>query len=814
MTGACSEKETEAPLSIVWEMGASDSESGYYENTFYITNTGKDKLDENWIVYFCQLPAPPEIDENSPFWVEEISSTYYRFYPSDKYEPIPAGETIPFIFRCQGNILKETNAPEGAYFVRLNKDGKETGKPLNVTIEVMPFSLEYQYASDKIYEQNSFFQKKVDLKSTDIFPSIKFINQKEGYFKLKKNISIQADSIFKDEAGFLAEKLQALFGCLIDKEHSPSVFLKTIADTNKIDNDEYYKIQIAENKIIIESSHPHGMFNGIQSLLAIIGNSGNVPCRLECMQICDYPDLSHRGWMLDVARNFTTKTNLLKLIDLLSSYKINVLHLHLSDDEGWRLEIPGLEELTQVGARRGHTLDEQNCLYPAYGGGWDDSDTKNIGNGYYTCSDFIEILEYAHRRHIRVIPEFDLPGHARAAIKAMEVRYNKYKDNDLAKAEEFLLSDKLDVSRYSSAQLYNDNVINVAMPSTYRFVDKIIDSVDSLYKKAGLTLSILHLGGDEVPHGTWEGSFVCKKWMKEQGMTEIRELKDYFVRQALSRLNKKGIQLAAWQEVALLPDHKTVNQQFTESRILSYCWDTKNEDEIPYLLANAGYPVILCNVTNLYFDLAYNMHPKEPGLYWGGTVNEYLSFSLLPFDIYKSIRFDRNGNLIDIQTIQQNSNGKLPLEPEAHAQIKGIQGQIWAETIRSYDMIERALFPKLFGLAERAWNVQPEWAETSDENAYQKALIEYNAKITTYEFPRLLKYSVNFRIAPPGIACINGQLYMNSTIQDASIYYTTNGNEPTENDYLWKAPVECDAANVKAKTYYHGKESVTTVYVR
>lgn len=178
----------------------------------------------------------------------------------------------------------------------------------------------------------------------------------------------------------------------------------------------------------------------------------------------------------------------------MASYKLNVLHLHLTDDEGWRLEIPGLEELTEIGAYRGHTDDETTHLYPCFDGG-SDRNADTSGNGFYNRNEFIDLLKYASQRHIRILPEIDCPGHARASIVAMKNRFNKYKENNYSKAMEYMLSDPQDISLYKSAQSYTDNVMNVALPSTYRFMEKVISEVESMYKNAGIELPAIHIGG-------------------------------------------------------------------------------------------------------------------------------------------------------------------------------------------------------------------------------------------------------------------------------------------------------------------------------
>jgi hexosaminidase len=467
-----------------------------------------------------------------------------------------------------------------------------------------------------------------------------------------------------------------------------------------------------------------------------------------------------------------------------------------------------LEELTEVASRRGHTTDELACLYPAYAWGWDASCPASPANGYYSRNDFIDMLKYARKRHIKVIPEVDIPGHSRAAIKAMNARYSKYINTGRAMAEEYLLTDYADTSKYVSAQHYTDNVINVAMPSTYRFVEKVIDELDKMYRDAGEKLTVLHIGGDEVPRGAWTGSTICRNFMQEKGMTEIRELKDYFLQQVIPMLAKRNIQPAGWEEVAMKPDN-TANERFRDSNVLSYCWNSVPEwkgDEVPYTLANAGYPVILGNVTNLYMDMAYCNHQQEKGLYWGGYVDEYSSFDMLPYDIYKSVRKTLKGEPVDIFAASRN---KTPLNKNARAQIKGIQGQLWAETIRSFEQVEYHLFPKMLGLAERAWNMQPAWSQEYDGKAYETAKQKYNAQIALRELPRLAKKGTNFRVAPPGIILKNGLLYANTTIPNAVIRYTTDGSEPTENSTQWTKPVACNAGLIKARAFYLGKSSIT-----
>ena len=585
--------------------------------------------------------------------------------------------------------------------------------------------------------------------------------------------------------------------------------LEELLDRKEAVNDEYYTINIGDNLIKISAATPHGIFNGTQTLLSMLKGK-QTPYLLEAVSIRDYPDLAYRGQMIDIARNFTAPENLKKLVDIFASYKLNVLHFHFCDDEAWRLEIPGLEELTAVGSRRGHTTDESQCLYPCYDGGYD-PDAKTVGNGYYSREEFIDLLKYAAERHVRIVPEIESPGHARAAIVSMKARYNKYFETDPGKATEYMLSEPEDTSRYVSVQYYTDNVMNVALPSTYRFMEKVIQELNAMYQEAGLSLYTVHLGGDEVPRGVWMGSPKCQELMKEKGMTKAHDLSEYFITQMADVMQKNGLKFSGWQEVAL-GHTEEAHQQLRGQAAGVYCWNTvPGSDEVVYQTANNGYPVILCNVGNFYMDMAYNGHPDERGLDWGGYVDESVSFSMLPFSIYRSLRVDMAGNPIDLNNAEK---GKTALTEIGKKHIMGVQGQLFAETIRSFDGVEYLLFPIILGLAERGWNAHPVWENLSgvrEQQAFNQALALYYEKISKSEMPYWAKNGINFRLPQPGLLVKDGNLYANVAIDGAEVRYTTDGSEPTAQSTLWKEPVKCGSLVVKAKTFYQGKESLTII---
>ncbi|HEX5794164.1 MAG TPA: family 20 glycosylhydrolase, partial [Rheinheimera sp.] len=277
---------------------------------------------------------------------------------------------------------------------------------------------------------------------------------------------------------------------------------------------EGYQLDISDKLISLSGKDQAGAFYAAQTLLALLHSAAN-QLSLPAGQITDQPRASWRGMHYDMARNFHGKDVTLRLIDNMARYKLNKLHLHLTEDEGWRLQIPGLPELTDIGAKRCFDLTEQQCLLTQLGTG---PHAAGSGNGYYSTEDFIQILRYATERHIEVIPEIDLPGHARAAIVAMKARYNKLMaQGKPEQAAKYLLSDPNDNSTYLSVQNYNDNSANVCLASTYTFIEKVLTELQAMYRQAGVRFTTFHMGGDEVAKGSWLGSAACQQLFNQSG---------------------------------------------------------------------------------------------------------------------------------------------------------------------------------------------------------------------------------------------------------------------------------------------------------
>lgn len=269
----------------------------------------------------------------------------------------------------------------------------------------------------------------------------------------------------------------------------------------------------------------------------------------------------------------------------------------------------------------------------------------------------------------------------------------------------------------------------------------------------------------------------------------------------------EGIKVYGWQEIAA---HHSDEFAKSIAPMLGgvNVWSTLGKDiNLCYGLANIGVPVILSNVNTLYLDLQYRPHEYESGLSWGGCVDEIISWETLPCNIYRSARIDYAGNKANLDDADKD---KPKLEKPAN--IVGIQAQLWAETIRNYDMVQSAVFPKVFGLVERGWNSRPDWGEGKLNNdKYLKARAQYNLKIGLKELPYLHSVGTFFHLAQPGAIIEDGKLKVNVPYPGVVARYTLDGSNPTAQSPVWTAPVEVgDAKMVKVKAYYLDKESVAT----
>ncbi|MEJ2817914.1 family 20 glycosylhydrolase [Caulobacter sp. CCG-8] len=449
-----------------------------------------------------------------------------------------------------------------------------------------------------------------------------------------------------------------------------------------------YRLAIKTSGIEIVASDPEGAANGLASLAQLVDARRTVPL----LTIDDAPRFDFRGLHVDVARNFHSKAEILAILDQMAAYKLNRLHLHLADDEGWRVEIAGLPELTEIGSRRCHDPGERTCLLPQLGAG---PDSSTPVNGYYTRADYIEIVRAAQTRHIQVIPSFDMPGHSRAAIKAMEARAARLRAEGKPEAEagRYLLSEAENKSVYSSIQHYDDNTINVCLDSAYAFLGKVVDEMAALHAAAGQPLTRYHIGADETP-GAWSASPACAAYEAKTGIKPA-DLGGHFIEKVSALLAQKGVTPAGWSDGMghAKPDRMP-------AKVHSNNWGALAGEgpASAHVQANQGWEVVISTPEVMYFDSPQAADPKERGYDWPSRATDTRKvFDFMPENLPAHAEL-----WADLRGRPQASKDDHPLEPGVR--FNGLQGQLWSETIRSDAQGDYMLYPRLLALAERAWH--------------------------------------------------------------------------------------------------------------
>jgi len=790
---------------------------------FHIANNTNETLPATgWKLYFNggRLKAA----NGSVATIKQENGDLFYLIPGPGFAPLEPGKTIK-IEVTGGAVRNLTDFPVGFYLVY--DKAPEKGIPVALEVKTGKHYIKSdQILAAKIYDQNALIKDISIEKLTKVFPTPISYTEKGEPFNLTPEVVIVSDPDFRNEAETLANDLAVFTG------KKPGIQTqaanKAIAlQKNPAIAPEGYELSVTADRILISASAAAGAFYGVQSLKTLLPASeqpGNQhPVQINGVEVTDAPRFKYRGFLMDVARNFQPKSEVLKVLDVMALYKMNVFHFHFSDDEGWRLEIPSLPELTTIGATRAHTINSQNSISPSYGSG---PEAQNAtGTGFYSKADFVEILKYARDRHIQVIPEIESPGHARAAIKAMDARYNRLlKAGNQAEAERYLLRDLKDKSIYRSVQNWNDNVMNVALPSTYTFLEKVVDDIREMYQEAGAPLHTIHFGGDEVPAGVWEKSPAVQSLIsKNPAVKTTDDLWYYYFGKANQLMKSRKLFLSGWEEIGL----KKVKQNGKVNWVTNPTFATQNfqvnvwknspgsgAEDLAYRMANAGYKVILTGVTHLYLDLAYNTSSTEPGLYWGGYVDIDKPFYFIPYNYLRNLKEDDQGKPLNSAMIKS----RVALTAKGKENIVGLEAPLWSETNRSPEQFEYKMLPKLLGVAERAWAKDPAWATEANaaqsERLYNQAWSEFVNIVGKRELPRLDAYAVgyHYRIPTPGVKLINGQVAANVQFPGYSIRYTTDGSEPTAQSNLYSAPI-ATTGTIKLKVFIPAGRASQTVTI-
>ena len=412
----------------------------------------------------------------------------------------------------------------------------------------------------------------------------------------------------------------------------------------------YYTMKIDKDGVYIAGDNEPGSFYGVQTLIQLLPVQKSASLKIPFVDITDYPRFAYRGFMLDVARHFYPVEYVKHFIDYLALHKMNYFHWHLTDDQGWRIEIKKYPKLTSVGGYRNGTLIGR---HPGTG-----NDGIRHG-GFYTQVQVKEVVAYAAKRYVTVVPEIEMPGHASAAIAAYPYLSCFPDESTTHPPKTTWAGDSTGKQVQQTWGVHFD----VFKPSeeTFTFLENVLDEVVALFPS-----KLIHVGGDECPKDFWKRSEFCQNLIKEKGLKDEHGLQSYFITRIEKHLNAKGRSMIGWDEIlegGLAPNASVMSWRGEKGGIEA---------------ATLKHNVVMTPTTYVYLD--YSQTKKEDSVVIGGFVplRKVYGYNPLPAE----------------------------LGTEFHKYIIGSQGNVWTEYIRYPKKLEYMIFPRVTALSEVFWSPQ------------------------------------------------------------------------------------------------------------
>ncbi|HDY7885426.1 TPA: beta-N-acetylhexosaminidase [Vibrio vulnificus] len=467
-----------------------------------------------------------------------------------------------------------------------------------------------------------------------LLPKANALHVDAGHFSLTPSSAITCQSALADSAvTWLMDEMARLHQFKLATSEVGEIIYRS----NPTLDEGAYQLKISQEQVRVEAGSSSGFVHATASLLQLLDyNSLTQEAQLACCSISDSPRFRYRGMMLDCSRHFHSVEQVKRLINLLAHYKFNTFHWHLTDDEGWRVEIKAFPALTEIGAWRG--VDE--AIEPQY------THISQRYGGFYSQEEIKEVVAYAAQRSIMVIPEIDVPGHCRAAIKSLPEMLVEVEDDTV----------------YRSIQNYSDNVLNPGLSTTYQFLDGVLEEIAQLFPAP-----YVHIGADEVPHGVWSNSPSCQALMKQHGYQDYKELQGHLLRHAEQKLRSLGKRMLGWEEA----QH---GDKVSKDTVI-YSWLS---EEAAVNCARQGFDVVLQPAQTTYLDMTQDYAPEEPGVDWAN-----------PLPLEKAYNYEPLAN--------------IPADDPIHKRIWGIQTALWCEIINNPERMDYMVFPRIIALAEACW---------------------------------------------------------------------------------------------------------------
>ena len=484
----------------------------------------------------------------------------------------------------------------------------------------------------------------VSAKSLPIIPLPVKQSINRGTFAISERVKIYYQASFKKEAYLLASRLEEFMGKRLGtfeltQKRGRGIYL-TLVDKKEGNSSESYRLKVTSKQIEIQASDAAGIYYGTQSLLQLVGAKG---VKIPNCEVIDSPRFKWRGMMVDVGRHFFAVEDLKKFINWMSLHKLNRFHWHLTEDQGWRIEIKKYPKLTSIGAWRTST--------PPYGDRYG-FDHKRYG-GFYTQEQIKDLVAYAKERHVTIMPEIDLPGHMSAALAA----YPEFGNNDV-EGYQPKVQTRWGIFPYVLAPT----------EKTFKFLEDLFDEICDLFPS-----EYIHIGGDEAKKGEpkWEQSKVTQEIMRKEGLEGGSAVQSYIIKRVEKILQDRGRKLVGWDEIregGLAKSATVMSWRGMKGGTLS---------------AKEGHDVVMAPSGATYFD--HYQAPKELELAKGSEYEAIRGFT----PISKVYHWDPVPK-------------RLKLAESKH--ILGCQGQLWTEYMKTWDKLEYMAFPRIAALAEVAWS--------------------------------------------------------------------------------------------------------------
>ncbi len=472
----------------------------------------------------------------------------------------------------------------------------------------------------------------------------------KGEFVLSASTVIVANKSEQNSINFLNDYLQKFYGFKLKtavKATNNFISFTTPVFIRKPDNEEAYTLNINSLSIKIQGNSNAATFYGMQSLLQLLPVTANSKLPITCIFIEDAPRFAYRGMHLDVSRHFFSVDYIKKYIDFIALHKMNTFHWHLTDDQGWRIEIKKYPKLTTVGGFRNGTIIGR---YPGTG-----NDGIYYG-GYYTQEQIKEVVKYATERFITVVPEIEMPGHSSAAIAAYP-QLSCFPDEATKHPAKCAWSgDSTGKKIQQTWGVFED--VYAPTEYTFNFLQDVLNEVMQLFPS-----KYIHIGGDECPKESWKRSAFCQQLIKEKGLKDEHELQSYFIQRIEKYLNTKGRQIIGWDEIlegGLAPN----------ATVMSWRGEKGGIDA-----AQQKHTVIMTPGGWCYFDHAQTQ--KEDSVTIGGftSLEKVYSYDPVPKE----------------------------LSEENKKYVLGAQGNVWTEYIGNTSKLEYMIFPRISALSEVLW---------------------------------------------------------------------------------------------------------------